>query len=277
MTAESDYDADFLLGIRDARRGLVLKPLVHNYLFDASFPDFSMHFPKAEMHRDPDGWFHPSTHPTWPATALYHYLVHPDRVADEQIAYMGALSITVGKAMHGFVNMVLREIGVLPAELNDCKTCPEGQCPQDGTEPGVVDEEVGSRGHLDGLLDLSSLGVPPEMESPSFEFKTTNERRIRSIEDLDAEAWRKAWPHYWAQVQEGMRLSGRSRCVVLMMNMGYPWALREFHVEADRGWQLALRAKYADVRQAVADQRPPTCCGAYRGCPSGPLCKALGL
>lgn len=288
--------------MRDVGKGLLVKPIVHNYLFDAKFPAFSMNFPEEEMERRPDDWFHPSTHPTWPEAALYNYLAHPETFPVEKKQYMSTLSVTVGKAMHGFMEMCLEDAGIRPRALNVCTVCPP-QCPRpkgrgkvkrcgchlaegllnaDGThkvgctEPGVVDLETGSRGHMDGILDLSSMSTPgPAFDTPVFEFKTGNDMALAKLPDLDLEAYRKKYPAYYAQNQEYMRMSGRRVVIVLFMVMGFPWPMTEIHVPYDAGFANEVRDKYLRVRQMVADQTPPRCCGRKASCASGPICRVF--
>lgn len=262
---------DFSRAMRDAQQGLVLKPILHNYLYDAKFPDFAVHFKNHEMERAPDGWFHPSTHPLWEARMLYHYLANPHLMVAEKKEYMGTLSVTIGSAMHGFIQMCLEDAGVLPKELQACEVCPAGVPLH---EPGVIDEEAGERGHMDGLLDLSRISLPtPDLAWPVFEFKTSNMMKLSKVDDLDLEAYRAKWPDYYAQNQSYMRMSGRRYVVVLFLGMGYPWEMKEIHVPYDPAFAQQVRAKYLAVRQAVADQRPPeVCCNKVKSCPAGRIC-----
>ena len=75
---------DFSQSFHEAKKGLIVKPILHNYLFDAQFPDFTIKFQKGDQQRAPDGWFHPSTHPLWDERSLYLYLKHPDLMVPEQ-------------------------------------------------------------------------------------------------------------------------------------------------------------------------------------------------
>jgi hypothetical protein len=269
-------DLDFRHTLRDANNGLVVKPVLHNYLTDASFPRFVLEFPKQEMAREPDGWFHPSTHPLWNERQLFHYLVHPDAMENERLQYMSTLSITVGKAMHGFIEMCLTDSGLRPHDLQRCTVCPpEREC----VEAGVVDEETGSRGHMDGILELGQILRPFQESQPLVEFKTSNQAKLRKIKDLDLEAFKATWPVYWAQVQEYMRLSGRRMAVVLFMSMGFPWEMREFHVPYDRGHNEMIREKYLNVR-ALAKMNSTVslrCCGKPKDCPARLVCTMSGL
>lgn len=256
---------DFSGAMRDLAAGLLVKPILHNYLYDAKFPEFDLHFRKTEMERAPDGWFHPSTHPTMHARVLYQYLANPTSFPVEKKQYMGTLAVTLGTVAHEFVQTCLDDAGIRPAHLQKCEMCPPSRkC----NEAGVMDAELGERGHMDGVLDFEGYpNVPEEKIKPVFEFKTSHDNfgRLTSMEDLDLDAFRKKWPDYYAQVQRYMRMSKRVMSVVLMMEMVYPFVMKEFHIPLDPFFNAQVDKKYREVRQAVADQHPPLCCGR-KGC-----------
>lgn len=154
---------------KDAREGLVLKPLLHSYLFDAEWAgDFSIEFKKGSDRRVPDGWFHPSEHPLWPERMLWWYMTQPDKMIGENFAYMSTLSVTMGKAMHGFIESCLQHLGLLltPSELTDLGFQVN---PKDG-EPSVSRPDTNSRGHMDGILRVH-LPRWPTAPYHHFEFK----------------------------------------------------------------------------------------------------------
>ena len=267
-------DFDFAGSVRDLGAGLLVKPLLHNYLFDAKFPAFSLHFEKQDMERKPDGWFHPSTHPNWSASALFRYIAYPERFPVERKQYMGTLSVTIGKVMHEFIQMCLTDAGVMPRDMQVCTMCPpQYEC----KEAGFAIEETRDRGHVDGLLDLSSLGprVPQTKVFPIFEFKTSHDNfgKLSRIEDDDLDTFRQKWPDYWAQQQRYQHMSGRRWSVVLFMETMYPWTMREFHVPYDAAWNQQVDLKYRSVLHAVETGQEPFCC-RQKGCPSARLCGA---
>lgn len=277
MSTSSSFDFtefDFSGAMRDLSQGLLVKPVLHNYLYDARFPAFDLHFEKQDMERAPDNWFHPSTHPTMHPRVLYQYLAHPEVFPVEKKQYMGTLAVTLGKVVHEFIEVCLGDAGIRPAELQRCTTCPpRKKC----TEPGVLDEELGERGHMDGLLTFEGIpNVPEEKVFPVFEFKTGHDNfsRLTKIEDLDLDTFRTKWPDYYAQQQRYLRMSKRRWSIVLMMEVSYPFVMREFHVPYDIAFNAQVDAKYRQVRQAVADQRPPLCCGS-KGCISAIPCGVI--
>lgn len=272
--AETSFDFtefDFSGSMRDLSQGLLVKPVLHNYLYDARFPDFDLKFRNHQMERPPDGWFHPSTHPEMHERPLYHYVAHPETFPVEKKKYMGTLAVTLGTAAHHLIETCLTDAGIRPAELQRCTMCPpKAKC----HEAGAKDDDLGERGHMDGILSFEGFpNVPDEKMQPVFEFKTTHDEfgRLTKISDLDTEAFRGKWPVYYGQTQRYMRMTRRPFAIVLMMEMIYPFTMREFHIPYDVGYNAMVDAKYRAVRQAVADQRPPLCCG-NRGCDLSILC-----
>jgi hypothetical protein len=235
--------------------GLVLVPILQNYLNDAKYPKkFSIDFANHGGERKPDGYFHPSTHPLVPARKLYYYLTEPDKIDNEPLEFMGALSTTMGTAIHGFVQMCLKDTGVL---VDD--------------EVFVIDHETGSRGSMDGVLNLPTLG------ETGLEFKTSNQMKLQGLHDNDIETFKTKWPVYYAQVQEYMRLSGLRKFVVLFLSMGYPWTMKEVLVPFDQGMASMIETKYRGVRAAAASgEVPPECCSPFskesQTCPMRRVC-----
>lgn len=260
--------------MQDAVQGTVLKPLLHAYLYEARWKeDMLLTLSKRDGPREPDGWFHPSEHPLWPERMLYYYLSAPESMVPEPLAYMGTMSVTIGTLMHLFIQECMRDHGVL---LSHAQLIAEGiPCDEKG-EPSLIDEEVGSRGHTDGITNVH-LPDYPDLARQTFEFKTSNDFKLKGINDLDNEAFKEKWPVYWAQQQEYMRMSGYRVAIVLFLGMGFPWNLREFHIPADERFQSQIKEKYLRVRHAVEVGQPPApCCGPRsieaKACPARTVC-----
>lgn len=272
MSTSFDFEEfDFSGAMRDLSQGLLVKPILHNYLYDARFPEFDLHFRKTDMERPPDGWFHPSTHPEMHPRVLYQYLASPSTFPVEKKKYMNTLAVTLGTITHEFVEVCLTDAGIRPPDLQVCTMCPpKAHC----TEAGAADEELGERGHMDGLLSFGGIpNVPEEKADAVFEFKTSHDEfgRLSKLDDLDWVAFRKKWPDYYGQQQRYMRLKGKRYSIVLMMELVYPFVMREFHIPYDIAYNAAVDLKYRTIRQAVADGRPPMCCG-LKGCVSAVSC-----
>ena len=189
----------------------------------------------------------------------WFYLTQPEAMISEPFQYMNTLSVTMGTTVHGFIQTCLTHLGVLctPVKLQALGFEVD---PVNG-EPAFVDESVGSRGHGDGVLEIF-LPAYPEYSHHLLEFKTSSDSTLRQIEDLDLDAFKAKWPSYYAQVQEYLRMTGLQVMVVLFMQMGYPWALKEFHVPLNPRFANDTRDKYRSVRLAVASgEMPMPCCG----------------
>lgn len=253
---------DFGTLLRDVDKGLKIKPILKNYLHDANFPDFSVRFEKGDGRRAPDGWFHPSAHPLLPERWLYHYLLNPSALIAEPMPYMNTLSVTIGKALHGFFEMCLKDAGILKERPGLC-ICGDPLC----TEWGFEDPECGERGHTDGV----------DIDDEIYEMKTATElsSKVRKAEDNDLEYLKANWPGYWAQQQSYQRMSGRRTSRLVFFTLGFPWDMKEFLIPFDPQFSYGVAEKYRRVRQAVADQRQPgQCCSGQKNCATRKLCIA---
>jgi hypothetical protein len=256
MAPQQKLTPNFRRVVYTASQGTVLKPLLLAYLLAERLPDRHEVVFERTTHREPDGWFHPSTHPLWPERKLYWYLAEPKKMVPEPLGVQGMLSVTIGSAVHSLMETCLHDMGVM-----------------EGTEVSVVDEECGSRGHCDGIASLEI----PGFERVLYELKTSNNMTLGGFTDLDLDAYKEKWPYYYAQLQEYMRMLGLKMAVTLFIGLGYPWEVREFHVPYDESFALSIRAKYLRVRKMVAEGTlPPPCCfpgsADARGCVARAVC-----
>lgn len=145
-----------------ASQGAVLAPLVRLYVAEGRFPrNTKINLPGGNPDRDPDDWFHPSTHPTMGARKLYYYLAQPQHWDPEPWGYEGRMSVTVGTLEHAIVQMALETIGVLVPPQGTCPCCSRFYGPGDDEcgEPGVADPVLKRRGHMDGIVMTPALGM----------------------------------------------------------------------------------------------------------------------
>lgn len=272
--AEADLDGlDFSAALSDVRSGMVIAPLWRAYIEQAeslSVPGV----PRRDLGvRDPDGLFHPSTHPSWNERELYEYLAHPDRLVREQMGYESRMSVTFGTIMGAWMSQVLIGSGaLLPPQ--PCRHCPpEAGC----REESFYDPQTGSFGHVDGRVQPALVdGVPTLWESKWTQENTWQAyKRLKDMRDLDNERFAETWPNWAAQGLDYMRISGARKVVYTIGIAGFPWEVREFHLGYDEDVAERVAARYRRVRQAYADQRPPECpcdrnrarvCAARRAC-----------
>lgn len=280
-----DVSSIFQRMMDDTDVRLVLKPLLYRYLYNAEFPDiFSVTFRKAGLARKPDNYFHPSTHPLWRARQLFYYLSRPGQMEVEQLDANNRMAVTMGTAVHAFVEMCLRDAGAMVPLEGTCPAChrphgtKRGQC----DEYGAADEHLGSRGHMDGVIFVNLTGRYWVPGVGVFEFKTMSSRKASKIADLDLETFKRLCLDYYAQVQEYMRMTGMTQAVVIIMELGWPWDITEIQIPYDPAFALATSQKYLATREAVAEDKAPLdCCGVDsiegRTCPARGLCRQAML
>lgn len=221
-------------------KGEKILPVLRAYLYDPNFPSFDVHV-NGSRQRHPDGWFHPSTHPTWGDRQLWYYLAQPEKLVQEVLDPLGAMATTAGNFWHSFISVVGIDSGILTAH-----------------DVPVQDDETGARGEMDGTL-----------KDEAFEFKTMNEMKlsrlpkVASPEDPEVVEWlKKKAPQYYGQAEEYLRLSGYERMRMVILHTGYPFDMRELVIPRDEAYISGVREKYLRVRQDVADQvLPQPCCG----------------
>jgi hypothetical protein len=250
-----------------ATTGAVLAPAVRRYIAEGRFPrNTKIVLPGGDPNREPDDWFHPSTHPTMTARQLYYYLMEPKLWEPEPWGYEGRMSVTVGTLEHAIVRMALEDLGFWQRPKGTCPCCqrPYGQGEGECDEPGVADPVLRRRGHMDGVI------LTPQLGMTGYDLKTINHFAVGKIPDdpagLPAIEWLKTkHPYYYGQMQDYMALSGLRKVVMLFIGMGLPWHLKEIHVDYDPAYVIALEAKYRLVRQCVEAGEPPQelCCPPF--------------
>lgn len=259
--------------VADLGGKLHLVPLIENAIRECAFPDkFVVTFQSYEATRKPDGWFHPSSHPTMDERKLYHYLAEPDAWVEEKWESGPRMAVLMGSAMHDVYQTVMTEMGLLRAPTGTCVCCmrPHGTGPGQCNEWGVRDDRLQRRGHIDGFLDLPGWG---DDDDGVWDLKTCAPPVIRGIQDNDLEAFKRKWPKYYGQMQDYLALTGKRFGMVLFAAMSEGWEWREFTIPRDDAYIARLEAKYQSVLNHVALRTPPAvpCCSGgakARKCPA---------
>lgn len=243
----SAHSPQFRSVLKSISDGNVLAPAIRAYLHDPQFKGFTVRVGGMGK-RDPDGWFHPSTHPTWSERSLYLYLTDHTLLNVDPMNPMAVLSMTIGTIWHSIIGEILTKAGVVT-----------------DTEVRVKDDDSKTRGSMDGVMPSGEI----------YELKTMKEfalTKINSVED-----YLSKYPTYHLQANEYMRMSGLRSERVLLMALTFPYEMREFVIPYDEELGEQTKAKYQRVLQAVADQRMPFCegCAPTKECPSRALCDHL--
>lgn len=243
-----------------AAQGLIIKPLVESYLMQGKFPDvFTVTFRDEGKERQPDGFFHPSSHPMMAERQLYYYMrADPADLIPEVIAYENRMAMVMGTGAHSFIQMCMLDAGLLIKPTGTCVCCgrehgfTKNKCP----EWGALDTDLNRRGHCDGILRLEPWGTG------LFEFKTINPRACFGLSDGNVEWLRTKHLDYYAQLQDYMDMMGLRKAIIIFAILGFPWKLVEIEVEYDLAFVTQMKTKYRRVRDAVERRVPPDPCCA---------------
>jgi hypothetical protein len=256
---------------RYAADGCLVKPLFHQFVLDPKATTKLNLLVERPTQRQPDGWFHASSHPLMSERELYLWMT--GALEPEEMDYKSLMSVMFGTLGHAINEAFLDWMGVsVPLPPGDCPACgrPRRQLrarPSSRycTEHGAVHEATRARCHLDAILDFdrqNHLGLSwrrtgiPKPHWHGYDFKTIYPMGLSKIPDMDLDAFKEKWPHYWAQMQECMRITGLRRYIVFFMSMGMPWDTREFHIPFDPEFAAETEAKYLAVLSHVERKVP---------------------
>jgi hypothetical protein len=270
-TVEGRQFRQLLAGIRDKE---VLIPRLRAYWFNPKLPFITIPVRDFEQ-RLPDGWFHPSEHPTWPERMLYFYLAFPNKMVPEPADMNKVLAVTQGVFWHFFTQSCLEDMGLLRV-VN-----PKGHTSWQRVECYVEDRSLLSRGSMDGVVN--SDNIPVLRADEGFEYKTMAVAKMSGCprgapDDQDRLTWwRTKNPEYYAQTQEYLRMSGLSFMRVLILGLQSPFPMIELQVPYSYSEASKTAEKYARVIQALADRNIPDPCCTPRSqeaiqCPARQVC-----
>ena len=270
-TVENREFRQVLAGVRDKE---ILIPRLRAYWFNPKLPFVSIPTRSFDQ-RLPDGWFHPSEHPTWPERMLYYYLAFPNKMVPEPAEMNKVLAVTQGIFWHYFTQSCLEDMALLRV-VN-----PRGRNAWDRVEKYVEDKRLFSRGSMDGVVNSDNISTLPSDEG--FEFKTMSVAKMSGCprgapDDQDRLLWWKNKnPEYYAQNQEYLRMSGLHFMRVLILGLQSPFPMIELQVPYSYGEAMKVADKYGRVIQALADRNIPDPCCAPRSqqaieCPARNVC-----
>ena len=216
-----------------------------------------------------DGYFHPSSHSSMGARELY-YRFHPEHAKDvlsERRTLTSHLTLAAGTAMHAVIQNQLNMTGILKRGSEEWEQMRPGvrgrYVPNNLGEWEYINEDRKCRGRSDGILDI------PDMGEMLFEFKTMNSRSFRFL-DCPKDEWDN-------QTNLGMDHYGVDEGRIVVLEMGYPFALKEFKVLRRPSVLEPIYERWEYVRECIKRDTPPPCehalaTAAARSCPVGNLC-----
>lgn len=239
---------------RDLADGDIVIPHLERALFSDKWPEsYTITVDTAEHKLPPLGetrWFYPSTHCLMDMRRLY-YEMHPDYwpiLPKDKFTMSSLMSLSMGTAAHSIVQTQLQMAGKIISE--------------DDIEVRFVNEERRCRGRLDWIMTRSNGSrIPVEM-------KTQNSRGFSMTKEIQ--------PYWECQLQVTMDGLGFDEGVLFVVEMGYPWQMREFRVHRDETLLNTIYEKWATVLEHVRANVPPKHC-CTRGSPEMDKCRAKSV
>jgi hypothetical protein len=181
-----------------------------------------------------DGYFHPSTHALMGERELY-LRFHPDYqhlLVGERKSLKGQMTLAMGSALHAVLQTQMEMAGLIH---------------KDDIEVEYINTDHHVRGRIDWIAHLPNGLICP------VEFKTRMSWAFKKQAEPE--------PEWLAQLNLGMDATGHDFGVLLMLESGFPYQMREFHVRRNPALLEDIYAKFDRVRQAIAtDTRPRACC-----------------
>lgn len=246
---QSGFDA--LLGSL-AERDLIL-PYFEAALLSDRWPDsYTVRIDSAPYYGAGDGYFHPSSHPLKGERELY-YMMHPDyagKLTAERPSLQREMAFSVGSAVHGILQTQMQMAGLI--------TSPED------IEVEYLDHENHVRGRIDWITHHPSDGSRLPVE-----FKTRTPHKFASQVEPE--------PSWLAQLNLALDSQDCDLGILLMLELGYPYRLREYRVKRDHELLDSIYSKFSRVREAIATNTPPRYCCAegsdtMKVCPARDMC-----
>lgn len=213
----------------------LLLPYFRNAMLSKQWPDnYTVIIDSSPYYGHGDGMFHPSSHALMGARELY-YRFHPDhqdKLIHEQRNVQSEMTLAMGSALHGIIQAQFQMAGLITDEKD--------------VEVEYTITEHNARGRVDFLVHHPDGNVYP------VELKTQNSRGF----DMQTQI-KDTWD---AQLSMGLHGTGYATGVLLVLESGYPYRMKEFRVNRNDQLLSAIFAKFDYVRECIAANSPPEHC-----------------
>lgn len=219
-----------------AERDLLI-PYFRNALLGDNWPDeYNVKIDSSPYYGRGDGYFHPSTHGLMPARQLYYHFLPAtrDNMVPQERTITSEMTLAMGSALHGVVQTQFEMAGLIK-----------------GTEDVEVEyiiEDHHVRGRVDFIVHHPNGQVIP------VELKTQNSRAFAFQKEIK--------PIWDAQLSMGLHGTGHDLGILLVLESGYPYGMREYRVPRNDDLLKEIFAKFDYVRECVALETPPEYCCA---------------
>lgn len=214
----------------------VIIPYLENAILSQEWPEsYTITIDSGPYYGAGDGYFHPSTHPLMGERQLY-YLFHPDHQDDvmrERPSMKRELTLAMGSALHGILQAQFMMTGLVKPE---------------NVEVEYVNRDHHVRGRIDFIVDHPDGRIIPVEMKTMTNFKFSKQAEIK--------------PEWDAQLSLALDACGQDTGILLLLESGFPYGIKEFIVPRNDVLLSEIYAKFARVREAIALNRPPLHCCA---------------
>jgi hypothetical protein len=215
---------------------LILPYFEHAMLADRWPESYSVLIDSSPYYGHNDGYFHPSSHAMMGARELY-YRFHPDTrdlVLIEKRMLQSHMTLAIGSALHGVLQTQMQMAGLVKPK---------------NIEWEYVNSEHNVRGRIDWIVDH-----PTGQEIP-VEMKTMNHYKFDKQTEIK--------PSWDAQLSIGLDNFGADFGILLLVETGYPFHMREFRVPRNDQLLSEIYRKFDYVRECIELNTPPKHCCPY--------------
>lgn len=235
---------------RLSRREILL-PIFENQMRADSWPQkYTIEIDSSPYYGRGDGYFHPSTHSLMEERQLY-YMFHPNTrhlMVQEDFSIEREKTLLVGKSLHAIVQEQMKMTGLVKTE-------------------DIEVEYINKDHHIRGRIDF--IVTHPMRGRIVVEMKTMTHYKFGKQEDIK--------PEWDAQLSIALDNMGAENGIILLVETGYPFRMKELPVARNDELLSRIYAKFDRVREAIAmDDTPMACCApnstTVSGCPAQFAC-----
>lgn len=213
----------------------LLLPYFRNAMLSKEWPEsYQVSIDSSPYYGHGDGRFHPSSHALMGERELY-YRFHPDHrdnIMHEQRNVQSEMTLAMGSALHGIIQAQFQMAGLIQSE--------------EDVEVEYVIEEHNARGRVDFIVHH------PDGCTYPVELKTQNSRGFELQTQI-----KDTWD---AQLSMGLHGTGYATGILLVLESGYPYRMKEFLVDRNDRLLSQIFAKFDRVLEAIANNTPPEHC-----------------
>lgn len=219
-----------------AERDLLI-PYFRNSLLSQEWPDsYTIEIDSSPYYGKGDGYFHPSTHGLMHARQLYYHFHpdHRDNMVPRERTITDEMTLAMGSALHGVIQTQFEMAGLIRGSTD--------------VEVEYVIEQHHVRGRVDFIVHHPDGNVYP------VELKTQNSRAFSFQKEIK--------PIWDAQLSMGLYGTGHPVGILLVLESGYPYGMREYRVPRNDVLLSEIFEKFDYVRECIALNTPPQYCCA---------------